>query len=93
MGMPELLKLSKFWKQPFMSVLDGHTAGAWIVVGASGLHGEKATFSNYGRQAVDVDEDLDVEQLRRRIGVRPRHQPRRVERGKLTWVSALKSPT
>jgi subtilisin family serine protease len=42
---------------PNRRFLDGKEAGAYIVVGASGLHADstlKASFSNYGKTAVDV---------------------------------------
>lgn len=39
---------------PNPSYLKGGRAGAYIVVGASGLKGEKAGFSNYGKNEVDV---------------------------------------
>ncbi|WP_448698174.1 S8 family serine peptidase [Mucilaginibacter sp. AW1-3] len=42
---------------PNRNYRNGKTAGAWIVVGASGMHNDttlKASFSNYGKTAVDV---------------------------------------
>ncbi|RKR82096.1 subtilase family protein [Mucilaginibacter gracilis] len=39
---------------PNPSYLSGGKAAAYIVVGASGLKGEKAGFSNYGKNEVDV---------------------------------------